>query len=277
MTTGDLVQLAAVKAWCGVTTTNDDALLAALITQISRGIYNYINRAFVLPMNVVEYYDGNDRQHLLLRNWPVGAIASVVVDGFAIPQAPPIVASTPPAPGFILEAADDQPPGAMQQLMLRGAYRFHKGRQNVMIAYRAGYEIVAEPQMVPATPPYQIQALAPYGQWAQDTGVAYAGGAALGPASSPGAAGTYAVDPTNGTYSFSAADAGLAITLSYGYVPADLEQCALEWVADRYRYKDRIGLSSKSLGGQETTAFQNRSVPDFVSMALTNFRRIIAN
>ena len=81
MTTGDLVSLAAVKNWVGVATTTDDALLGALISQISRGVYNYINRAFVLPVNVIEAYDGSGRDQLLLRNWPVGAIASVIVDG----------------------------------------------------------------------------------------------------------------------------------------------------------------------------------------------------
>ena len=58
MATGDLVQLAAAKAWLGVTTDDDDALLATLISQISRAIYNSINRSFVLPRNVVESYDG---------------------------------------------------------------------------------------------------------------------------------------------------------------------------------------------------------------------------
>lgn len=277
MTADDLVQLAAVKSWCGVTTTNDDALLASLISQISRGIYNYINRSFVLPTNVVENYDGNGHQQLLLRNWPVGAITSLAVDGQPIPPAPPLAANSPPQAGFVLEASDDQPPGAMQQLFLRGGYRFHKGRQNVSVAYRAGYEIVAEAQTVPLSAPYQLTAFAPYGQWAQDTGAAYANGAALTPVAAPNAAGQYAVNATTGTYNFSAADAGQAVTLSYGYIPADLERCALEWVAERYRYKDRIGLASKSLGGQETAAYQNKAVPDFVAMALENFRRIIAN
>jgi len=276
MTVGDLVQLSAVKAWCGVTTTNDDALLTALITQISRGVYNYINRSFVLPANVVENYDGNGQQHLLLRNWPVGAISSLTIDGEPIPAAPPLVASAPPQAGYVLESADDQPPGAMQQLFLRG-YHFRRGRQNVTVAYRAGYEIVGEAQIIPASAPYQLTAFAPFGQWATDTGAAYANGAALTPAASPSAAGQYAVNAATGGYSFSAADAGQAVMLSYGYIPADLEQCALEWVADRYRYKDRIGLAAKSLGGQETTSYRNRSVPDFVALALTSFRRIIAN
>ena len=89
------------------------------------------------------------------------------------------------------------------------------------------------------------------------------------------ARGQYSVSA--GVYTFAAADAGSAVALSYGYIPADLEQCALEWVADRYKYKDRIGMTSKSLGGQETVAYQNKATPDFVAQSLMNFRRIIAN
>jgi hypothetical protein len=277
MATGDLVQLATVKSWLGVTSAADDALLSSLISQISRAIYNYINRSFVLPANVTEAYDGSGRESLILRNWPVGAIGAVVVDGKPIPPAPLMVAGVHPAPGYVLEQADDQPPGAMQQLFLRGPYRFHKGRQNVVVTYRSGYEIVSETQSVPMQAPFQLTAFSPYGVFAEDTGVAYANGAALKAVAANPTGGQYTVDPTSGTYGFSAADAGATLSISYGYIPADLAQCALEWVADRYRYKDRIGVSSRSLGGQETTSYQNRPVPDFVAASLVNFRRIIAN
>jgi hypothetical protein len=272
MATGDLVQLAAAKAWLGVTTDDDDALLATLISQISRAIYNSINRSFVLPRNVVESYDGLGGDRLLLRNWPVGAITSVSVDGLEIPPAGPT-----PSSGFMLEASDDEPPGAMQQLFLWGAYRFCRGRQNIVVAYRAGYEIVGEAQSVPAAAPFTLVALAPYGAFAIDTGVVYASGAALTPVAANPAAGQYAVDPTSGKYTFAAADAGASILLSYGYVPADLSQAALEWVAERYRYKDRIGMASKSLGGQETASYRLDAMPDFVALSLINFRRVLAN
>jgi len=277
MATGDLVQLATVKNWLGVASSADDAQLSALITQISRAIYNYINRSFVLPANVSEAHDGSGRESLILRNWPVGAISAVIVDGKPIPPAPLLVAGVHPTPGYVLEQADDQPPGAMQQLYLRGPYRFQKCRQNVVVSYRAGYEIVAETQSAPAQAPYQILAFSPYGVFAEDTGVAYANGRSLTAVAANPAAGQYTVDASSGTYGFSAADAGATLSLSYGYIPADLAQCALEWVADRYRYKDRIGVSSRSLGGQETTAYQNRPVPDFVAALLVNYRRIIAN
>lgn len=277
MATGDLVQLATVKSWLGLTSSADDALLSGLITQISRAIYNYINRSFVLPANVTEAYDGSGRESLILRNWPVGAISAVVVDGRPIPPAPLMVAGVETAPGYVLEQADDQPPGAMQQLFLRGPYRFHKGRQNVIVSYRAGYEIIGETQVVPEQAPFQRKALSPYGVFAEDTGVAYANGASLNAVAANPGAGQYTVDAASGTYGLSAADAAATLSFSYGYIPADLAQCALEWVADRYRYKDRIGVSSRSLGGQETTAYQNRAAPDFVLASLVNFRRIIAN
>ncbi len=273
MATGDLVQLAAAKAWLGVTTDNDDVLLATLISQISRAIYNSINRSFVLPRNVVESYDGLGRDRLLLRSWPVGAITSVTVDGIAIPPAP----GATPSAGYVLEAGDDKPPGAMQQLFLRGAYRFCKGRQNVSIAYRAGYEIVGEAQGVPAIAPFTLVAQAPYGVFALDTGVTYANGAALTPVAANPSVGQYSIDPTSGTYTFAATDAGASLLISYGYVPADLSQCALEWVAERYRYKDRIGMASKSLGGQETASYRLDAIPGFVAQSLANFRRVLAN
>ena len=287
MAANDLVSLAAVKAWCGATSGTDDALLAALISQISRAIYNYINRSFILPMTVTESYDGNGRDQLLLRNWPVGSVSSVLINGQPVPQAPTIISGQALQPGWRLEASDDQPPGAMQQLFLTsgsgyggggygGLYRFIKGRQNIVVTYRAGYEIVGESWTVPATP-FQITPLAPYGNWAVDTGVSYANGTALTAVSGAPAQGQYSVNASTGAYTFAAADANAAVLISYGYIPADLEQCALEWVADRYKYKDRIGMTSKSLGGQETVSFQNRSVPDFVKDSLRNFIRILAN
>lgn len=272
MANGDLVRLTAAKAWLGVATSDDDALLASLISQISRAIYNSINRSFVLPRDVVESYDGHGRDALQLRNWPVGSIASVTIDGLAVPQAP----GPAPAAGFVLEASDDEPPGAMQQIFLRGGYRFHKGRQNVVVAYRAGYEILGETRSVPLIAPFTLSAFTPYGVFAVDSGASYASGAGLICVASNPDAGQYTVDE-NGNYGFSAADASTGVTLSYGYIPADLSQCALEWVAERYRYKDRIGMASKSLGGQETASFRLEAVPPFVAQSLTNFRRIIAN
>jgi hypothetical protein len=61
------------------------------------------------------------------------------------------------------------------------------------------------------------------------------------------------------------------------FLTLDLANCAIEWAADRYRYRERIAMTSKSLGGQETTAFRISAMPEFVVMALRGFARVIAN
>ena len=45
------------------------------------------------------------------------------------------------------------------------------------------------------------------------------------------------------------------VSLSYGYVPQDIAQAALELAAERFRAAERIGLRSKSVGGQETIGY----------------------
>ena len=77
-----------------------------------------------------------------------------------------------------------------------------------------------------------------------------------------------------GVYTFAPDAAGAAITLSYGYVPADIARAAIEWVADRYAARSRIGQSSKTLGGQETTTFIVKAMPDVVSRLLQPYRRV---
>src|SRR5205807_757994 len=100
-----------------------------------------------------------------------------------------------------------------------------------IVSYRAGYAVQGEAQTVPSSGPFQIAAVAPYGPWASDLGVVYAAtGAALTPVAVAPGPGQYAAGA--GVYSFSVADAGQAITLSYGYVPQDVAQAALELAAE---------------------------------------------
>jgi hypothetical protein len=106
--------------------------------------------------------------------------------------------------------------------------------------------------------------------------VTYANGDGLSLVSANPAQGEYALDGVGG-YFFSAQDAGASLQLNYGYVPQDLANCAVEWAADRYRYRERIAMTSKSLGGQETAAFRISAMPDYVASALRSFARVIAN
>ncbi len=270
MARGDLVSLAQLKAYLGVQSSADDILLGSMIGQISRAICTYLNRSFVLPRDVVDLFDGNGRNRIQLRNWPVVSVSSVSIDGQPIPQAADCQSH-----GWLLEPSDNEPPGAMQMIMLRGGV-FPRGWQNIAIAYRAGYQILGEAATIPASGPAIFTAQQPYGVFAVDCGVAYANGVTLTPVAANPTQGQYMID-AYGDYTFSTADAGAAVVLNYGYVPQDLAACALEWAADRYRYRERVGMTSKSLGGQETAAFRIAAMPDYVQQSLRSFVRIISN
>jgi len=59
---------------------------------------------------------------------------------------------------------------------------------------------------------------------------------------------------------------GLPVVVSYtaGYAatPPDIAQAAIELVGEAFRRRDRIGVSSKTLGGQEVVAFSLKDMND---------------
>ncbi len=130
-----------------------------------------------------------------------------------------------------------------------------------------------ETQTVPILSPYQLTALAPFGPWASDLGVAYAStGAALSPVAATPGEGQYVVNA--GVYTFSAADAGSGVSIAYGYIPQDVAQAATELAAERFRAAERIGLNSKSLGGQETISYDTRAISAPVLAMLQPYKRV---
>jgi hypothetical protein len=268
----DLVSLANLKCWLDITATDDDVLLAGLITQISRAILNFLDRPGILPQAYTDIYDGGNDVSISLRQWPVISITSCIVNGVVIPPSPPLVGGANTQVGYVLDPPAVVPPGAMQRLSLR-RYLFTSGIQNITISYSAGYQITNESVIIPTAPPYSISSQAPYGNWASDVGVVYSNGIPLVAVSGNPSAGQYAV--VSGVYAFAQADAGSTVLLSYGYVPAEIACCCMDWAAERYAYRSRIGQSSKSLGGQETMAYIVKDVPDFVASALSPYRRVV--
>jgi len=268
----DLVGLAEVKSWLDVSGTDDDMLLARLITQISRAILSIIDRPTILPSPYVEVRDGGNDVAIMLRQWPVIEIVSCVVNGVPVLPSPQLIAGASTQAGYILDSSDVSPPGAMQRLCLR-RHLFTAGIQNVIISYTAGYQVTNESAVVPTTAPYTVSVQAPYGRWAADAGVAYSNGRPLAAIVGAPGVGQYAV--ATGIYNFAQTDAGSTVVISYGYVPADLASCCMDWVAERYAYRSRIGQHSKSLGGQESIAFIVKEIPDYVSGALDPYRRLV--
>lgn len=269
MSSRDLASLALVKQWLGVTDTSSDLVLGSLISQISAFVYNKTSRDFFLPKSITELYDGRGRDRMIITNWPVQSMQAVYVDGNLVP---PAVEDTDS--GWLLEPASDEPPGLMQRLDLRGGYIFTMGRKNVRLVYSAGYQVTDEAMTAPASG--TVHAGEPYGRWKTSVSVVRASDrSALVQVPSAPTAGQFSVS-NSGDYSFSAADAGLQLLVSYGFVPYDLEQAVIEWTAERFKYRDRMGVRSKTLGGAETVSFDISAVPQFVAPVLQTYTRVVS-
>ncbi|MCE9561891.1 MAG: phage head-tail connector protein [Planctomycetes bacterium] len=263
-----LTTLDNTKAWLGITTTGDDLLLYQLIAKASRYILSYLQRPDIFRRTYTEVYDGSGSGRQILRNYPVLSVGSLAVGTNSISASPAFGQS-----GFMLESWDGLPPGHPQALDLYG-YTFCRGNSNVAVTYTAGYAVLNETQTVPGLSNYSIRVHEPFGIWAADNGVTYADGTALTPVDSVPAAGQYST-PGDGIYQFSDADANAAVLVSYSFVPFDVEQACIELVAERYNYKDRVGVASKSLGGQETVSYSLKAMPDHIATALQPFKRTV--
>jgi hypothetical protein len=267
----DLTNLAALKAWLGLPSAPgpNDATLTALVTAASRSVYAALSRPSLLPGSFTETID-LETSRVTLRHWPVLQVTSVTWRGIAVP--PDENADLEASFGYALEPGDSVPPGRPQALDLFG-HHYRPGRLSLVVSYSAGYAVQNEAQTVPAAAPFQVSAFSPYGPWGSDLGVTYtATGAALAPVSASPGAGQYVVSA--GTYNFSAADAGQSVSVSYGYVPQDIAQATLELAAERFRAAERIGLKSKSIGGQETIAYDMSPMPAPIQAILQSYKRV---
>jgi len=275
MAASDLASLPDVKAWLSGSSgigSSDDALLARLITDVSGAITAYLGRPSLTPRAFVERMDGNGKARLFLRHYPVLELSSLIISNVALPPAATPGAGAPFTRGYLLEPWDGMPPGRPQALDLFHAL-YRRGRQNVAVSYNAGYAVENEAATIPATPgPYAVAVAAPFGPWANDQGVAYNNGSPLAAAAGAPSAGEYNVSA--GLYTFAAADAGAAVLISYGFIPAAINNACIEWVAERYRYRTRIGQSAQTVQGQQTAAYSLKDMSDFVRASLDPYRSV---
>lgn len=122
MAAGDLVTLVDALARVGLQQDEGDAvarLVAATSAQIARWLgYDPTSRTYA------RRFHGRGRTALLLPDRPVTAVASVTVDGVAVPAGPT---------GFVLDE---------RGVYLAGGGRFARGAMNVAITYTAGFDPV---------------------------------------------------------------------------------------------------------------------------------------
>lgn len=280
MAASDLATLAAVKAWLSVSGTLSDALLAPLITAASRLIYATTSRGSFLPQTFTDSIDGKGypQNRIFPSRYPVISVSLLTIYGTPIPAAAPSTPSAGQPTGYVLRPWDGIPPGQMQPIDVFG-YALGPGRQNIQLTYVAGYQISGEAQTVATVgggASGSIETVQPFGPWGSDAGVVYAAtGVALTQVAANPTVGQYAIDAnTPGQYDFAAGDIGAAVLISYGFVPQDVAQVCMELVGERYKYRDRIGQVSKSLGGQETVTFSQKNMSDTQKLMLQPYMRV---
>jgi hypothetical protein len=248
-----------------------DALMQRMISAVSTYIQSMLNRT-IRNLPYVEFRSGLGGHTMMLLNFPITNVQGVAINGIQIPSRPPLgTAATTNFIGFGWQTAG--PSGYTfdaYRVMLNG-YDFAHGYSNIQVDYAAGYLVSGEVQTVPGAP----FALTTQAHWnAGDRGVTYADGSPLQAVSFGSALtqGSYSVDPS-GVYYFSANDTGKPVLISYGYVPFDVEQAAVDMIGDWFRYRDRIGQVSMGIEGQ-TILFTNTAITARAAGVLSQYKRV---
>jgi hypothetical protein len=271
---GDLTTLENVTAYLqsgdNAVQTADQAMVRRLISAASRAVLGYLNRSSLVSKTYTEVRDGTGQSSMMLKQWPVTSFTSLTVENTPIPASPP-----PTQYGWRIPAWDGGLPGEPSILHFVSGY-FRRGAQNITAVYTAGYLITGEAQTVPAEANgYEIPTSSLLQQFAADSGVTYANGTALTKVTGTPTQGQY-VAPTDvdGNYVFAAADAGADVLISYSFTPADIQQVAIELVAERYAYLQRIGVSSQQAGDTKQTFWQVK-FDDLMAETLQPYRNVV--
>jgi Phage gp6-like head-tail connector protein len=127
MPTGDFTSLANAKSWLSnITTSTDDVLLGRLITMASVFMQNYMNRD-IIAQNYTDTFDGVGGSALVVTNYPINSISSLMIDNVSVPAAANSISN-----GYTFN---------YNRITLRG-YCFNRGLNNVTITYNAGFSAV---------------------------------------------------------------------------------------------------------------------------------------
>lgn len=256
-----LTSLGRVKTWLGIPSNNTDAddLLKALIKSASAFVLNYLNRESLGLTEYGEVYDGYGQSFMVLRQGPVHDVSDVSINGSVLSPATGNGRNNPYTGGYVWLAP---------RLQLFG-HVFPRSRASVMVVYRAGYAF-EETGFVPEEDAFTVTASQ---KWLSNVEVKLDDGTVLTEVKSDPADGQYSV--ADGVYTFNSAQAGEAVILKYSYVPGDIEQAVWEMVGERYKYRDRIGVNSKALGGQETVSFSTSSMTLYIRELLNPYKRVV--
>lgn len=251
----DLTTVTRYKAFVGVTVTTADALYARLIRSESRVAEQWCGRSLSGYASFSARLNGTGTSRLVLPKRPILEVASLTIGSATVQYN-----ADGNSPGF---SFDDT-------CLYLAAERFPYIPQSVACEWTAGWRAV-ETQVIPTgnTPtitPYEGLPVAITSVVEAVTNVAFTANTANTPA-----AGEYYFNAEAGTLVFNTADAGKSVVLTYGYVPADVEQAVIEMIALDVKQRDNIGVRSKTLGN-ESISYDDRGMTPSAKAALENYR-----
>lgn len=276
----DLTTRQAVKSYRSISDTGSDAQIDRLITAMSAAFAEETG-CEALRQSYTEVFDGDDERiarartayrgfgfvigygfALMPNRWPLINVAGVrpviTVDDIVIPRR-----TVTTGTGWVLLRD--------YRVELIG-YDFGAGIANAAITYDAGVHVPAEPVTVPAVGPFTVTALAALGTFVSDIGVTkVSDGTVLTKVASGPVTGQYSVDSA-GLYTFAAADANLALTLAYAYLPKTIEDCVIEMVSYKMDRRTRLDQVSANIGGQ-TASFSRGAWPATIQQVLDRWER----
>lgn len=257
-----LTTLAAVKEWLNITTNGSDELLIRSIDAASQFILNYLGWETFQRNSYIQNFRGYGKAETLLKFWPILSVESVFTHGIAVQ--PSVVTNGLPGSGYTVS---DRRNG-QQAIQLYG-YNFGNGSP-CQISYEAGFE-TTQTMVIPSETPWQLTPTNK-GVWSADLGVLINGIEGVLVIGTP-TTGQYAVDEW-GTYTFAEADAGKTVVIAYSYTPAAVSQAAMEIVGLWFKRRDRIGIQSKTLGGQETITYTSEDMNSGSRAMLQSFKKV---
>lgn len=142
-----LFSLDAVKSWLGSTSSKDDDILAVIADAVSGRLESVTGRQYVTRTGVVEGYNGVGSRALLVRHFPVIAVASLTLKR-----------SEADTPVTLVEGADFDVDKQAGEIRARQGIRFTAGFQNIVLTYSHGFDV----QDGPALPADLVQAALSY-------------------------------------------------------------------------------------------------------------------
>jgi len=257
----NLTTLAAVKSYLTIGTSNQDALITALIARESALVEQWTGRKFPFVSNLNKRLNGSGSTRLALPDNPILSVSALSIMGTPITSSPDAIQS-----GFTFDDTC---------LYLIGGSlwgdRFPRGNQNLQCSWVAGYETTETafvptgnvPTLTPTTGGTATYAVSVYDN---------TGAVALTQTGNAPASGQYSFSA--GVFTFNTAQYNHSVTMDYYYVPAPVEQAVIEMVGLDLQQRSNIGINSKNLA-TETVTYEKKGMTDSSIQMLQPYRRMM--